>query len=101
MAVTSYITNRFVDGLGWIPKPELIAYLAGVWCRAPKSAGAYMHSTLLTPGGIPEGSQGEFVYAREPLASRLPSLVASLGGVTCIYGEFDWMNWRNAAVERA
>jgi hypothetical protein len=54
-----------------------------------------MHATLLTPGGIPEGSNGEFVYARSPLGPRL--LALRLARVSTIYGEFDWMFWRNAA----
>ena len=58
-----------------------------------------MHAVLLTPGGIPDGSQGEFVYARSPLAGRLPSL--SVPRVSMIYGEYDWMNWRNAADVKA
>ena len=97
----NYINRRFDDGQSWIAKPELISYLVGIWCRSPKSAGGYIHSHLLTFGGIPQGSQGEFVYARAPLADRLLALAHQVPRLTCIYGEFDWMYWRNAADVRA
>ena len=96
--LSNYMERRFGDGLPWIPKRELVSYLTGVWCRAPKSAGGYMATALLTFGGIiPEGSQGEFVYARAPLADRLLALAKVLPRLSLIYGEFDWMFWRNAA----
>ena len=46
-------------------------------------------------------AQGEFVYARRPLADRLLSLAERVPRLSCIYGEFDWMFWRNAADVRA
>lgn len=54
-----------------------------------------MHAALLIPGGVPQGTTGEFIYARHPLASRLPAL--RVARVSLLYGEFDWMNWRNGA----
>lgn len=99
--LSGYMARRYHDGIPWIPKPELIKYLLGVWGRAPKSAGAYMHAHLLTFGGIPEGSNGEFVYARAPLAERLLALAFRVPRLSCIYGEFDWMYFRNAAEVRA
>lgn len=100
-ALAGYLGRRFEHGQGWIPKAEILEYLVGIWCRSPKSAGGYMHALLLTFGGIPEGSQGEFVYARRPLAERLLVLAHRVPRVACIYGEFDWMYWRNAADVRA
>jgi len=94
-----YVTRRFADESAWIAKPELIEYFVAVWTGGPKSAGGYLHSTLLTPGGVPEGSQGEFVYARSPTGDRIAALALTLPPrrVSCIYGEFDWMYFRNAA----
>ena len=93
--MTGYITRRFADGPSWLQcKQELIEYLVQcIWCGGPHSAGGYLHSTILQPGGIPEGSQGEFVYARKPLGKRLLKLDVQC--VSCIYGEHDWMFWRN------
>ena len=93
--MTGYVTRRFADGQGWIPKPELIEYLVRcVWCGGPHSAGGRVHSTLLAPGGVPPDTQGELAYARKPIGGRI--LAPSMPNVACIYGEYDWMNWRNA-----
>jgi hypothetical protein len=95
--LTNYMSRRFGDEQPWIAKPLLLNYLLGIWCRSPKSAGGYMVQALMAVGGIPKGSQGEFVYARHPLAERLLALVKLVPRVSLIYGEFDWINWRNGA----
>jgi len=74
-----------------VKKKELQAYLAGIWTNGNNSAGGYAHATLLKPGGL-----GELAYARTPMGpSRLPSL--QVGMITAIYGDRDWMDWRNMA----
>ena len=95
--LTNYMTRRFGDDQAWIAKPQLIRYLLGIWCRSPKSAGGYMVQALMAFGGIPKGSQGEFVYARHPLADRILALARAVPRVSLVYGEFDWMFWRNGA----
>ena len=95
--LSNYMSRRFGDEQPWIANPLLLNYLLGIWCRSPKSAGGYMVQALMAVGGIPKGSQGEFAYARHPLAERLLALVKIVPRVSLIYGEFDWINWRNGA----
>jgi len=77
-----------------VQKPELQAYLVGSWCGGANSAGGYAHATLLKPGGV-----GELAYAREPTGPvRIPSL--EIGRISAIYGDRDWMDWRNMAKVR-
>ena len=100
-ALTGYMAKRHHDH-DWIPKPLLISYLTGIWCRSPYGAGGHMMQALVTlAGAIPAGTQGEFVYARAPLADRLIPLAKIVPRVSLIYGEFDWMFWRNGADVRA
>lgn len=88
-----YVNMRFSDA-SWVQKPELQAYLVGSWCGGANSAGGYAHATLLKPGGV-----GELAYAREPTGPvRIPSL--QIGRISAIYGDRDWMDWRNMAKVR-
>ena len=49
-------------------------------------------------GGIPEGTHGEFAYARagKAIGPRVLALRGKVAHVAFLYGEFDWMSWRNA-----
>ena len=88
-----YVSRRFSDA-SWVKKPELQAYLASSWVGANNSAGGYAHATLLRPGGV-----GELAYARTPMGpSRIPSL--AVPRIAAIYGDRDWMDWRNMAKVR-
>ena len=91
--MTRYVSMRFSEA-SWVKKPELKSYLLGSWTDGPNSAGGYAHATLLQPGGV-----GELAYARTPMgASRIPSL--KVRRLSAIYGERDWMDWRNMAAVR-
>ena len=93
--LSRYVQMRFSDA-SWVAKPELEAYFYGSWTGDANSAGGYAHATLLRPGGV-----GELAYARKPLgAQRIPAL--RVGRISALYGERDWMDWRNmAAVKKA
>jgi len=93
MMLGGYVRMRFSDA-SWVLKPELKEYLLGSWTDGANSGGGYAHATLLRPGGM-----GELAYAREPMGpTRLPSLAGMR--VSAIYGEYDWMDWRNMAKVR-
>ena len=93
--LSRYVQMRFSDA-SWVAKPELEAYFYGSWTGDANSTGGYAHATLLRPGGV-----GELAYARKPLgAQRIPAL--RVGRISALYGERDWMDWRNmAAVKKA
>ena len=91
--LSRYVRARFSDE-SWVLKDKLKAYFIGAWTGGPNSAGGYAHATLLKPGGI-----GELAYAREPMGkTRIPAL--KVKRLSCIYGQYDWMDWRHMAEVR-
>lgn len=76
----SYTFRRYPDHT-WIPKPLLADQLYYNWIHGEVSVGGYCHATLLTPGA----------FAREPLCRTLLSVMDTIGHVTFVYGEKDWM----------